>query len=130
MWLYWNLSIGIALWHGCSPVNLLHIFRTFFSKNISVGGASGVFPHELAISGVTAFSSPAIVLKETLSLAYHLSNYLFGAWNTSIPSFAFVWISQIVLPSNSCSVRPSPFRFGAIVTSLRSTLLVATMSVL
>ena len=25
----------IALWHGCSPVNLLHIFRTPFPKNIS-----------------------------------------------------------------------------------------------
>ena len=21
--------IEVALWHGCSPVNLLHIFRTF-----------------------------------------------------------------------------------------------------
>ena len=27
--------IEIALWHGCSPVNLLHIFRT--TKNISEG---------------------------------------------------------------------------------------------
>ena len=25
--------IEIALWHGCSPVNLLHIFRTTFPKN-------------------------------------------------------------------------------------------------
>ena len=27
----------IALWHGCSPVNLLHIFRTPFPKNTSGG---------------------------------------------------------------------------------------------
>ena len=27
--------IEIALWHGCSPVNLLHIFRTPFPKNTS-----------------------------------------------------------------------------------------------
>ena len=27
--------IEIALWHGCSPVNLLHIFRAPFSKNTS-----------------------------------------------------------------------------------------------
>ena len=27
--------IEIALWHGFSPVNLLHIFRTTFLKNIS-----------------------------------------------------------------------------------------------
>ena len=25
--------IEITLWHGCSPVNLLRIFRTLFSKN-------------------------------------------------------------------------------------------------
>ena len=29
--------IGIPLWHGCSPVNLLHIFRTPFPKNTSEG---------------------------------------------------------------------------------------------
>ena len=27
--------IEIALWHGCSPVNLLHIFRVPFPKNTS-----------------------------------------------------------------------------------------------
>ena len=27
--------IEITLWHGCSPVNLLHIFRAVFLKNIS-----------------------------------------------------------------------------------------------
>ena len=27
--------IEIALWQGCSPVNLLHFFRTLFSKNTS-----------------------------------------------------------------------------------------------
>ena len=27
----------IALQHGCSPVNILHIFRTPFSKNTSAG---------------------------------------------------------------------------------------------
>ena len=27
--------VEIALQHGCSPVNLLHIFRTLFSKDTS-----------------------------------------------------------------------------------------------
>ena len=27
--------IEVVLWHGCSPVNLLHIFRTPFPKNTS-----------------------------------------------------------------------------------------------
>ena len=27
--------IEIALWHGCSPVNLLHIFKILFAKNTS-----------------------------------------------------------------------------------------------
>ena len=30
-----NNFIEIAFWHGCSPVNLLHIFRTPFLKNTS-----------------------------------------------------------------------------------------------
>ena len=29
--------IVIALWHGCSPVNLLHIIRTLFYKNTNEG---------------------------------------------------------------------------------------------
>ena len=29
--------IEIILWQGCSPANLLHIFRTTFSKNASGG---------------------------------------------------------------------------------------------
>ena len=28
-----SIFIEITLWHGCSPVNLLHIFRTPFFKN-------------------------------------------------------------------------------------------------
>ena len=27
----------ITLWHECSPLNLLHIFRTLFPKNTCVG---------------------------------------------------------------------------------------------
>ena len=27
----------ITIWHGCFPVNLLHIFRTPFYKNVSGG---------------------------------------------------------------------------------------------
>ena len=30
-----GLFIEIILWHGCSPVNLLHIFRIPFTKNTS-----------------------------------------------------------------------------------------------
>ena len=32
--LLWNF-IEITLWHGCSPVNFLHILRTRFLKNTS-----------------------------------------------------------------------------------------------
>ena len=35
--------IEIALWHGCSPVNLQHIFRTTFPKN-TLGGLYGKIP--------------------------------------------------------------------------------------
>ena len=33
-WFLCNV-IEITLWHGCSPVNLLHIFRAPFSRNTS-----------------------------------------------------------------------------------------------
>ena len=29
------MPIGVTLWRGCSPVDLLHIFRTLFTKNTS-----------------------------------------------------------------------------------------------
>ena len=32
-----QLYIEIKLWRGCSPVNLLHNFRTLFPKNTSRG---------------------------------------------------------------------------------------------
>ena len=32
-----NNFVEITLWHGCSPVSLLHIFRTLFAKNTSWG---------------------------------------------------------------------------------------------
>ena len=37
--------IEIALQHGCSPVNLLHIFRTHFHKKTS-GGLLLCYPYE------------------------------------------------------------------------------------
>ena len=30
-------QVEIAIWHGCSPINLIHIFRTSFSKNTFEG---------------------------------------------------------------------------------------------
>ena len=32
----YNFNKFATLWHECSPVNLLHIFRTPFPENISV----------------------------------------------------------------------------------------------
>ena len=32
-----KVAIEITFWHGCSPVNLLHIFRTHFPKSASGG---------------------------------------------------------------------------------------------
>ena len=36
--------IEITIWHGCSPVNLLHIFRTPFLKNTSDGLLLNIAP--------------------------------------------------------------------------------------
>ena len=32
-----NYFIGIILWYGCSPVNLMHVFEISFPKNKSGG---------------------------------------------------------------------------------------------
>ena len=34
---FWVDFVEITLWHGCSPVNLLHIFRIPYPKNTSGG---------------------------------------------------------------------------------------------
>ena len=51
--------IEIALWHGCSPVNLLHIFRKPYSKNTSRGP-------------LLRNASTGIVLARTLTKSYIL----------------------------------------------------------
>ena len=65
--------IEITLWHGCSPVNLLHIFRTPLTKNSSgwllllipvTLGWCFYFPTILSISLLRSFSS--ITLDEVL----------------------------------------------------------------
>ena len=49
-------SIEITLWHGCSPINLLHIFRTSCPKNISGGLLLSIqrlsFTHPITVSGI------------------------------------------------------------------------------
>ena len=50
--------IEITLWHGCSPVNLLHIFRTAFTKNTSerLLLCYGIFFRLLGLSGDIVFN--------------------------------------------------------------------------
>ena len=51
----------IALWHGCSPVNLLHIFRTPFPKN-NFGGLL-LLSHDLLIPILNAYRSILAALR-------------------------------------------------------------------
>ena len=53
--LLFNLT-EITLWHGCSPVNLLYIFRTLFPKKTSGGLLLHVFPRNLSRSNPQAFN--------------------------------------------------------------------------
>ena len=48
--------IEITLWHGCSPVNLQHIFRTSFPKNTS----GGLLLNLLSLSQFVAFFVQAV----------------------------------------------------------------------
>ena len=47
--------IGITLRHGCSPVNLLHIFRTFFPDNTTGGLLLGDKNGTLGWNGLRLF---------------------------------------------------------------------------
>ena len=47
--------IEIALRHGCSPVNLLHIFRTPFTKNISGWLLLHIAFHEVIKRAATSY---------------------------------------------------------------------------
>ena len=49
--------IEIALRHGCSPINLLHIFRTRFPKNTSEGQPLKWLLSQLKQSRLTLFNS-------------------------------------------------------------------------
>ena len=53
--------IEIALWHGCSPVDLLYIFGTPFSKNTSQG-----LLLYLKVSALTLFVKDKLSLKNKL----------------------------------------------------------------
>ena len=53
---------------------MIALYMPFSSNCEKIVGRCASY-HELVTSGVTAFSSPAIALKETLNLAFHLSNH-------------------------------------------------------
>ena len=42
--------IEITLWHGCSPANLLHIFRAPFPKNTSGGLLMCLGPYQAYVN--------------------------------------------------------------------------------
>ena len=50
--------IEIALWQGCSPVNLLHIFRTPFPLNTSGGLQSNTLRLNFCYLKLTHFVHP------------------------------------------------------------------------
>ena len=61
--------IDITLWHGCSPVNLLNIFRTPFSKNTS-GWLFLMIFHFLGVNKLNMLS----ITVENMLLFTELSN--------------------------------------------------------
>ena len=53
----------IKIWHGCSPVNLLHIFRTPFYKNTSGGLLLYLGPCQISAMNFFCSSSLTISVK-------------------------------------------------------------------
>ena len=60
--------IEVIPWHACSPVNLLHIFRTPFPNNTSGGTASVLIQLEKSPWGVLILSFFTKHLPTTASL--------------------------------------------------------------
>ena len=58
----------MALWNGCSPVNLLHVFRSPFLKNTS----EGLLLKEILIQSFTnlvkPYLSPTLIYEKSSSL--------------------------------------------------------------
>ena len=95
----------MTLRHGCSPVNLLHIFGIHFPKNIS-----GWLPLPL-VSSITAFRLQAYNNFHTLISLRRLLNYaffcsVFLGWEKSIGTnwkvfFVRILISDYSVPKNN-----------------------------
>ena len=88
-----NIFIEIALRHGCSPVNLLHIFRTPFLKNTSwrlllkdllIGNAQFIFLYNRQKSST---SLACITFLQTTQKI--LVKYIFTGWNWLLKFRAF-----------------------------------------
>ena len=64
------------LWHGCSPVNLLHIFRTPFQQNTS--GELLLFCYDMTIVQKLFCCTHAQLYKKSSNL---IKNCMFLAWS-------------------------------------------------
>ena len=70
IWIHCNF-IEITLRHGCSPLNLLHIFRTAFTKNTS----GGLLVNYILIKEIIKNINPPFALLNTLK--HFLEKYRF-----------------------------------------------------
>ena len=64
--------IEIAFWHGCSPVNLLHIFRTPFPKNTSGGLLVYITEHRFTLIILSNVSLCSMNLVEIYKVSFPL----------------------------------------------------------
>ena len=107
--LYWN-----HIRHGCSPVNLLHIFRTPFPKNTSGGLLLSLSPQVIvlkhALSNIDRFWTTKLSL--TSETSYSITTYINNTNNVLIcesyhfffPKFVHVWIAKTVMDKMNLKV--------------------------
>ena len=80
--------IEIALRHGCSPVNLLHIFRTPFPRNTSGW----------------LLLIPVQILKENVNFSRYMSIFYNNVITTSkFPFFLNEWPMQLLFSNAQCN---------------------------
>ena len=70
-----NFIIEVLLRHGCSPVNLLHIFRTRFPKNTSGGLLLKNLDSEKITKKITDIFYLQVIYVKALEHEYIFSKY-------------------------------------------------------
>ena len=96
--------IEITLHHGCSPVNLLHIFRTLFTKNIPGRLLLNMSTNDMFILFTACGMCNYVDDNKTL-YAYERISYLIQEFSKNEFKRFHSWLLGIYMALNSCKCK-------------------------